>query len=104
MRVQRIHRSILRRLALALVLTCAVSAAYGQTMTAKDASVAADNGRSSNTGSAAAVEGPAHPAAGNFFQRFAKAYTDDWKSTPSGDSEPKFRGWPSPVDGPPFPF
>ena len=41
---------------------------------------------------------------GNFFQRFAKAYADDWKATPSTDAGSKFRSTPSPVDGPPFPF
>src|SRR5579871_504545 len=43
-------------------------------------------------------------SSGNFFQRMVKAYTDDWKATPADAAAPKFRGWPSPVDGPPFPF
>lgn len=43
-------------------------------------------------------------APGNFFSRFFKAYADDWKETPSTDAAPAFRGTPSPVDGPPFPF
>jgi hypothetical protein len=41
---------------------------------------------------------------GNFVRRFFKAYADDWKgAAPSGDV-PKFRGYPAPVAGPPFPF
>jgi hypothetical protein len=45
------------------------------------------------------------PVTGNFFSRFFKAYGDDWKGS-SGGSEPapKFRGYPAPVDGPPYPF
>jgi hypothetical protein len=41
---------------------------------------------------------------GNFFQRFARAYRDDWKASTENDSTPKFRGDPAPVDGPPYPF
>ena len=36
-----------------------------------------------------------------------QAYADDWKAAPSGEASsasPAFRGTPSPVDGPPFPF
>lgn len=51
-----------------------------------------------------AAAAAAAPSPGNFFQRFAKAYADDWKAAPSTDAGPKFRGTPSPVDGPPFPF
>jgi hypothetical protein len=42
---------------------------------------------------------------GNFFERFFKAYYDDW-NPPAGsaDQAPPFRGDPAPVDGPPFPF
>jgi hypothetical protein len=39
-----------------------------------------------------------------FFSRFFKAYADDWKQTSSSDSDLKRRGFPAPVDGPPFPF
>lgn len=52
----------------------------------------------------AAIGTPSRPPSGNFFQRFAKAYTDDWKESPSTEEAPVFRGTPSPVDGPPFPF
>jgi hypothetical protein len=42
--------------------------------------------------------------AGGFFQRLAKAYTDDWKGTTASGPDPARRGTPAPVDGPPFPF
>src|SRR5215469_18079933 len=101
MGVRKINGSILRWTALAIALTGAFSAAFGQTMTASDPNPPADNAGSGKTGDGAAVvEAPAHPAAGNFFQRLAKAYADDWKSAPSNDAGPKFRGTPSPVDGP----
>ena len=57
----------------------------------------------SGDGSTAVVTVP-HPPTGNFFQRFFKAYSDDWKAAPSTDAPPAFRSTPSPVDGPPFPF
>jgi hypothetical protein len=42
---------------------------------------------------------------GNFVKRFLRAYADDWKgSAASGAESPKYRGFPAPVDGPPFPF
>jgi len=40
----------------------------------------------------------------NFFRRFFKAYADDWKGSASSGPSPPFRGTPSPVNGPPFPF
>jgi hypothetical protein len=40
----------------------------------------------------------------NFFRRFFKAYADDWKGSIPSDTPPAFRGTPSPVNGPPFPF
>ncbi len=40
----------------------------------------------------------------NFFKRLAKAYSDDWKGSSDGGPEPKYRGYPAPVSGPPFPF
>jgi hypothetical protein len=39
-----------------------------------------------------------------FVKRLIDAYRDDWKGTASSDPAPKFRGYPGPVDGPPFPF
>jgi hypothetical protein len=44
------------------------------------------------------------PPSGKFFRRLFKAYSDDWKAAPSTEPAPAFRGTPSPVDGPPFPF
>jgi hypothetical protein len=41
---------------------------------------------------------------GNFFGRFLRAYADDWKGTSSSSETPKFRGYPAPVPGPPYPF
>jgi hypothetical protein len=39
------------------------------------------------------------------FARFIKAYADDWKGGPADSGPaPKYRGFPAPVDGPPFPF
>jgi len=45
------------------------------------------------------------PPAG-FFHRFFKAYADDWKGSSGGgdSSAPKYRGYPAPIDNPPFPF
>ena len=64
---------------------------------------------SAAAGSAAAVEPPVPAAKGvvpaNFFVRLGRAYLTDWSGTAaSGDEEPKRRGWPAPVDGPPYPF
>lgn len=41
---------------------------------------------------------------GNFFHRFFRAYTDDWKASSAAGPEPKYRGYPAPVSAPPFPF
>jgi hypothetical protein len=42
----------------------------------------------------------------SFFKRFFQAYADDWKGTDAGSDPPPAarRGYPAPVDGPPFPF
>ena len=43
----------------------------------------------------------------NFVRRFFQAYADDWKpADPNAPAAPapKFRGYPAPVDGPPYPF
>ena len=44
--------------------------------------------------------------AGNFLERFFHAYYADWNLSPSSASEPPaaFRGYPTPVTNPPFPF
>ena len=42
---------------------------------------------------------------GNFFERLFQAYHNDWTSSAASDSpQPAYRGYPAPVDGPPFPF
>jgi hypothetical protein len=48
----------------------------------------------------AANVGP-HPG---FFGRLIKAYSDDWKGASDSGPEPKYRGYPAPVPGPPYPF
>ena len=60
---------------------------------------------SAKDGGAAAIVSATPAPTGNFFQRFVKAYADDWKQLPSSDAAaPAFRSTPSPVEGPPFPF
>jgi hypothetical protein len=55
--------------------------------------------------SEAPVANPLKPARGNFFLRLGRAYADDWKGSSATESAaPKSRGYPAPVDGPPFPF
>jgi hypothetical protein len=39
-----------------------------------------------------------------FFKRFIQAYTDDWKDSAQSGPEPKYRGYPGAVPGPPYPF
>ncbi len=53
-------------------------------------------------GGSAPAAASAQPPAG-FFKRFFRAYADDWKGTTSSEA-PKFRGYPMPIDNPPFPF
>ena len=43
-------------------------------------------------------------ASGNFLERFAHAYWDDWNDAPTDSVEPPRRGFPAPVTSPPFPF
>jgi Putative beta-barrel porin-2, OmpL-like. bbp2/Carboxypeptidase regulatory-like domain len=40
----------------------------------------------------------------SFFHNLVKAYADDWKATASSGADPPRRGFPAPVDGPPYPF
>jgi len=47
---------------------------------------------------------PANGGRHNFFGRLAKAYWDDWHSSPTPSPEASHRGYPAPVDNPPFPF
>jgi hypothetical protein len=56
------------------------------------------------SGSSTVVPVMAQPASRNFVSRFLKAYSDDWKGSADSGPEPKFRGDPAPVSGPPFPF
>ena len=43
-----------------------------------------------------------------FLKRFIQAYNDDWHpaptTAPASDAAPTFRGYPAPVNNPPFPF
>ena len=41
---------------------------------------------------------------GNFFQRLARAYWDDWHPSAIPAPEAPYRGYPAPVSNPPFPF
>ena len=58
-----------------------------------------------------------NPASEGFFKRLSQAYLKDWKGTSASSAAdpaagapgpppaaPAFRGYPAPVDGPPFPF
>lgn len=54
--------------------------------------------------SAGQQSAPQNIAHGNFFQRLAKAYEQDWKGMTPGGPAPPYRGDPPPVNGPPFPF
>lgn len=54
---------------------------------------------------------PATPAAAapqsvptGFWKRFIKAYADDWHPAPSAGEAAKYRGYPPPVENPPYPF
>src|ERR1700685_1275955 len=40
----------------------------------------------------------------SFWNRRAKAYTDDWHDQTPGGPDPGFRGYPAPESNPPFPF
>jgi Putative beta-barrel porin-2, OmpL-like. bbp2 len=54
--------------------------------------------------SAAGITNPSSPAvSGSFFQRLGTAYWQDWTGTAPESSTPKKRGYPSPLDSPPFP-
>lgn len=41
---------------------------------------------------------------GNFFSRLGQAYVQDWKSASSSGPAPPYRGFPSPLSTPPYPF
>jgi hypothetical protein len=43
-------------------------------------------------------------ANGGFFKRLIQAYRDDWHPGPAAGESPKFRGYPTPVTNPPYPF
>lgn len=48
--------------------------------------------------------GSAPEEEGGFFKRLGKAYLEDWKGTADNGPEIPRRGYPSPVDAPPYPF
>ena len=60
-----------------------------------------------STGEAVPPVAPSSVPTG-FWRRFEKAYYDDWHPAPatssSPDAAPKFRGYPPPIEAPPFPF
>jgi hypothetical protein len=70
---------------------------------AQSTAVGGPTGSDNSGAGAAAVTAPKQPP-GDFFHRFFKAYSEDWKELPSTNPAPAFRSTPSPVDGPPFPF
>jgi len=57
-----------------------------------------------SSGPESTLPSPAPQNQGGFFRRFARAYRDDWKGANDNGPTPARRGWPAPVDGPPFPF
>jgi hypothetical protein len=67
----------------------------------------ADASTSGGSGNASAVL-PAAPAAQTvqhgFWWSLIKAYHDDWFPTTGNDQPPSYRGYPMPVENPPFPF
>jgi hypothetical protein len=59
-------------------------------------------------GDAPSANSPAEPvtnvAKDGFLTRLIHSYRDDWHPSPDTGPPPKFRGYPAPVDNPPFPF
>jgi Putative beta-barrel porin-2, OmpL-like. bbp2/Carboxypeptidase regulatory-like domain len=94
------YEVVARKAGFATVPAANVDLAVGQKL---EQDVALGAPRSSDSAAGAAPVTIYHPP-GNFFHRFLEAYIDDWKAAPSTDPAPAFRGTPSPVDGPPFPF
>jgi len=102
-----------------LLFACALFAplSYSQTEPAPlDETGPADGGQN---GAIVPVAGPLPaplggmaPVSGNvvrtkkpgFFNRFALAYWSDWHPTPDNTPPAKFRGFPAPIEGPPYPF
>jgi hypothetical protein len=83
---------------------------FGQATVVDPTAGAPPTATAGNDGVGIAASAPSK-ASGNLFERFAKAYADDWRSAPnavatssSDAAAPAFRSTPSPVDGPPFPF
>lgn len=50
------------------------------------------------------AQDPDYTLRGNFFQRLAKFYRQDWAGTNPTAAPPAKRGLPAPIDSPPFPF
>lgn len=74
-----------------------VEIAAAQSAPAADPAV---DGANSNAG----VERAGNVASGNFLQRLGKAYWKDWTEKASGAEAAPHRGFPAPVNSPPFPF
>src|SRR5579871_3513245 len=105
MSVGQANSAIPGAIILGLFAVCMSIAARAQSLPAKESGEPVVNSATaSSVSNAPVIEAPAAAPTGNFFQRLAKAYANDWKSLPTSDAAPKFRGTPSPVDGPPFPF
>jgi Putative beta-barrel porin-2, OmpL-like. bbp2 len=68
------------------------------------AQTAADPDPATETTAAPADIKEVTPAPGNFFQRLAKAYWEDWNGTAEQAPELPRRGYPAPESSPPFPF
>jgi hypothetical protein len=67
--------------------------------------VAADPATASPTGDGGGVQPASNPGkGGNFLERFAQAYLEDWKGAQTESSESPRRGFAAPVTSPPFPF
>jgi hypothetical protein len=92
----------LNKLTPRILLTTLVLFSVAATASAQSAinATAASDGSSGNS----SVESSANTVRGNFFQRLAKAYADDWKGTTSESPDPPRRGFAAPVSSPPFPF
>lgn len=101
---------VLALLATALVAHAQENSDQGRT----DQNSAPNSSRSSSSEMAAALpdspqqsadaEAPTlPPVRRNFFQRLSSAYRDDWWPTAPAAAPPKRRGFPAPLDSPPFP-
>jgi Putative beta-barrel porin-2, OmpL-like. bbp2 len=84
----------------------ASTAAFAQTPSTQpsDASEAPATATDSAQAASAPAATPAPaPASGNFFERFGRAYMEDWKPTQPAGPAPARRGFDAPLDSIPFP-